>query len=467
MIFPGAIVQRMQDNPEWIVIEEEASKRKVSAADLLDMVERLATAMRTQGYQRGTTLVLRLDVSAESVAAYLAAYACGCLIVDIRPGLSQEHIDHILQQSDGQSLDCATVADFLETPKQPLQLLAEADDIARIIYTSGSTGMPKGCAMRYGTITEHWSVNADNLDHALRNFANASSRFLVYGTLASIAVKELAVLALSHGATLLFPDPSKAMFPEVVERLQVSASFMNVPRFYQMLTDLEQQDWDMSSLQGLLVSGSPVAAKRLEAATDRLGPIIYNAYGQSESSCIAITRPQDILAGRADAVGRPLSNVDVEIRDGEIYVRNPLAPQEYWQEPVLTAEVFQDGWTRTRDLGYMDGDYLYLTGRARDVILVNALPVYIGPIETQLTQHSSVAEAYVVGIPDDSTGESVHAFIIASRGATIDPEQLRQLVHETLGASSVPQSIHVIDKAPELPSGKVDKDALTDMLLSV
>nr|WP_258544518.1 AMP-binding protein [Micromonospora provocatoris] len=99
-----------------------------------------------------------------------------------------------------------------------------------------------------------------------------------------------------------------------------------------------------------------------------------------------------------DAGGRPAT-------EGELFVRTPAQAGAYWNDPVETAEVFVDGWVRTRDLARLDGDgYLYLLGRIRDVVIVQANLVYAGPIERVLAADPTVAEAYVVGRPDDVTG---------------------------------------------------------------
>jgi len=153
----------------------------------------------------------------------------------------------------------------------------------------------------------------------------------------------------------------------------------------------------------------------------------------------------------------------VRVRDGELFVRTPAQATGYWSEPAETAEVFgADGWIRTRDLARLDDNgYLHLLGRARDVIIVNANLIYAGPIERVLAGHPDVAEAYVVGRPDDETGEAVHAYVVARVGATPDGEALRRLVVERLGAVAEPRTVTVIDRVPVAPSGKPDKRALS------
>jgi fatty-acyl-CoA synthase len=104
--------------------------------------------------------------------------------------------------------------------------------------------------------------------------------------------------------------------------------------------------------------------------------VLYSSYGQTETGGLTALTPADIAGGVLASVGRPLPGVEVAIREGEILVRSPYQMCGYLDEPELTAEVLVDGWVRTRDLGRLADGYLYLTGRAREVIIVDAMPVH-------------------------------------------------------------------------------------------
>jgi acyl-CoA synthetase (AMP-forming)/AMP-acid ligase II len=133
----------------------------------------------------------------------------------------------------------------------------------------------------------------------------------------------------------------------------------------------------------------------------------------------------------------------------------------YWDDPEQTREVLRDGWLHTLDLGRLDaGGRLHLTGRARDVIMVNAEVCYAGAIERVLAGHPQVAQAYVVGTPDPRTGEAIHAFVVPAGDAEPDSDALRSLVREALSANSVPKSVTMIREVPIGASGKPDKSAL-------
>lgn len=214
-----------------------------------------------------------------------------------------------------------------------------------------------------------------------------------------------------------------------------------------------------------MAAGSPLPPHRLAEAAELLGPVMYSSYGQTETGGLTALTPADIAGGVLSSVGRPLPGVEVTTSEGEILVRTPQQMCGYLGEPELTAEVMAPGgWVRTRDLGRLEDGYLYLTGRAREVIIVDALPVYAGPIEQVLAARDDVDQAYVVGAPDEHSGEAVHAFVVPGAGRVLDHGALRAAVAAELGESSVPATITELGDVPVAVSGKPDKAALARQL---
>ncbi len=280
---------------------------------------------------------------------------------------------------------------------------------------------------------------------------------------------EYGILTLAAGGTLVAARPPG--FPGMIARHRATASVITVGKLYQLVHDQRVDPVDLSSLRALLVSGSPLAPGRLAEALDVLGPVVFQGYGQTETGMITMVTPAEMLASPAAlaSVGRPPAVTALSIRDadgrpateGELFVRTPAQATAYWNDPAETADVFVDGWVRTRDLARLDDDgYLHLLGRIRDVVIVHANLVYAGPIERVLAADPTVAEAYVVGRPDDVTGEAVHAYVVPAAGHTPDAGRLRALVVRALGEASAPQTIRWIDRVPVGPSGKPDKRAL-------
>ncbi|BBB01566.1 putative CoA ligase [Actinacidiphila reveromycinica] len=350
------------------------------------------------------------------------------------------------------------------------------DDVALITLTSGSTGHPKGCAQTYRALGAHWSWQpADRWNDATRELAAGYGRFLVFGTLTSAVMLEHLALCLLGGGTAVIPEPPVS-FPHTWQRHQVTACLCTVPRLYQVLDTLRTEDVDTSSMRALLVAGSPLPPHRLAEATERLGPVVYQGYGQTETGMLALLTPQaQARYGERvrDAVGRPMPDVGISVRDpegrpvptgtaGEVWVRAAGAMSGYWKDEEQTREVVRDGWIRTRDLGILGEDgFLRLLGRAREVVFVNAILYYTAAIEAALAGHPDVDQAYVVAAPDETTGEAAHAFVVPlSRDRPPAPGELRAAVRAELGGDAVPATITVLDSVPVAPSGKPDKKEL-------
>ncbi|QFY13038.1 AMP-binding protein [Nonomuraea phyllanthi] len=471
--YPRAVLDLLAAAGDRPVIEH--GTRTVTGAQLLGLVRRLAAGLRAAGLGPGDGIAMMLGVTPEAFAAMIAGYAVGARVVGVRPGLPGAQARHVLRQDIAAIVTDAdpapgalTVAELLETPDDggPLRLSGRPHDVARLVHTSGSTGTPKGCAQTYAAMDAAWTARPAAWPPAIKELASRLQRYLVFGSLASQVMMEYGVLTLAAGGTMVVAD--KPAFPDAIVEHRASASVITVPRLYRLVAAQRAAPADLSSLRALMVSGSPVEASRLREARDVLGPVVFHGYGQTETGTISMATPSDV----PPSVGFPPDVIDVEIRDpdgvpvpagtdGELYVRTPAQAIGYWADPAETAEVFAGGWVRTRDLGHFDDDgRLYLVGRTRDVIIVNANLHYAGPIERALAASPDIAEAYVVGAPDEDTGEAVHAFVVPAAGRTPDVGSLRTLVRDRLGDGCVPATITVIDEVPSGPSGKPDKRLL-------
>jgi acyl-CoA synthetase (AMP-forming)/AMP-acid ligase II len=494
--FPSALLEALREAPDGAAFEHGG--RIVSRGELLQLVGRLAAALRAAGLGPGRGLAVSLAVSPKTFAAQMAAHVLGCRVVGVRPGYTPGQLAHVLGMDvDALLVDQSTatselltaagrtpvlsLADLMAALSEDVEpvITAQPDDVAFVAFTSGSTGNPKGCAITYRALTAHWAWQPRVWSPVAAEFATAFRRYMLFGTLSSIVVMEFLGPCLLGGGTAVIPDDDgRPLFPYAIERHRITGSIITVPRLCQILDRLRKEPAHVSSLRGLMVSGSPLSPDRLAEAIDQLGPVVYQGYGQTEVGNIAMLTPADIAGGPDGllaSTGRPHPRVELSVRDeaghelapnhdGEIFVRCPYQMNGYWGDPAETLDVLRDGWIRTRDLGHVDDEgYLYLVGRTRDVILVNAMVVYAGPIERVLASHPAVIDAYVTGTPDERTGEAVHAFVVPSGDRALDgatSADLAALVRGELGEDSVPQTITAVSGVPVAASGKPDKRAL-------
>lgn len=466
MSFPGSVLDALATRPRHAAVED--GDRVVTGGELLSMIGTIASGLRSTGIGTGDGVAMDLDVSAESLAAYLAGYTLGCRVVGVHPGYSAPQRQHVLSRGVDAVLTDDRVAELLRGPAADPVVRARPDDVARVAYTSGSTGRPKGCMQTYAALSVHWSWGVESWCADTVELAERTGRYLLFGTLSSAVVQDYLALCLLSGGTAVIPrlpGPGEGpLFPGVFQRLRATATIMNVPRLYQMLDSLRHNEYDLSTVGAVMVAGSPLPPHRLAEAVELLGPVVYSSYGQTETGGLTALTPADIAGGVLSSVGRPLPGVDVAVQDGEILVRSPYQMCGYLDEPGLTAEVLVDGWVRTQDLGRLDDGYLYLTGRARDVVIVDAMPVYVGPIEHTLAAQPDVDQAYVVGAPHERRGEAVHAFVVPHAGRPLDDAALREAVRTELGDLSVPETITELPEVPVAVSGKPDKAALLGLL---
>jgi len=233
---------------------------------------------------------------------------------------------------------------------------------------------------------------------------------------------------------------------------------------------------DLSSLQAIAYGGGRMPLDLIGRALDLFpGTHFTNAYGLTEtSSTVALLGPEDhriahgsqdpVVQARLGSVGKPLPTVEIEIRDeqgrvaapgerGEIYVRGDQVSGEYLEKKTIDS----DGWFPTRDAGWLDAEgYLFLAGRADDVIVRGGENISPGEIEDVLRTHTAIADAAAVGIPSLEWGEAVGvAVVVKDNQAQPSVEELASLIKNRLRSSRVPEQILFLEALPHNEMGKL------------
>jgi fatty-acyl-CoA synthase len=481
MVHPQALLDELERAPGVPAFEH--GSRLTTRGELAELIGRFTAGLRAAGLGPGDGVGVATGVTPEGFAAIIAAQVLGCRVVGVRLGLPVPQLRHVVGDVAALVVDEAsespellgTVAgstilrigpELLATYEEPVPC-GRLDDIATVVFTSGSTGVPKGVAVRYRALTEGrvWRPPVPGSAH--ERLGAGFGRFLLFGTLSSAVMLEQLALCLFAGGTAVIPEELPD-FPWVLPRLRITAALMTVPRLHQVLDVLRTEDVDLSGLRTLIVAGSPVPPHKLAEALERIGPAMHQAYGQTETGMLTVCGAGEGLG----SVGKACDTVEIEVRDssgaplpagseGEIWVRTPSALAGYWRDESTTAAVLRDGWVRTQDLGHLDdAGYLHLSGRARDVVIVNAIIHYTGPIERAIAACEDVDQAYVVSVPDERTGEAAHAFVVPVPGREPDLAAVRKAVAAELGEAAVPARFSLVGAVPVAASGKPDKAAL-------
>jgi fatty-acyl-CoA synthase len=260
---------------------------------------------------------------------------------------------------------------------------------------------------------------------------------------------------------------------DAVERDRITG-FFGVPTMLCALLDHPRcKDIDWSRIEFILYGGAPMPSTRIAEAIATFGPVLNQAYGQTEApSCITLLHKADHIStvkGRLQSCGQPYPGISVAILDdrcnpvpartvGELCVRGPHVMSGYWNQPDETAKAFEGGWLHTGDLGYQDEDnYFYLVDRKKDMIITGGFNVYPAEVEEALAVHPAVASAVVIGLADAKWGEAVTAFVIRRPDLIVDEHELISLVRAAKGPINTPKSIRFVDSVPLTALGKPDK----------
>jgi long-chain acyl-CoA synthetase len=244
---------------------------------------------------------------------------------------------------------------------------------------------------------------------------------------------------------------------------------------YAMMANLPAETtFDLSSLRCGVSGGAAMPPSVMERFEQRYGVLVYEGDGPTECSPVTSVNP---IGGRRKAlsIGVPIPGVEMKVMDeagqemspgtlGEVCVRARSVMKGYWRQPEETRHVFHPGgWLRTGDIGRMDDEgYFYLVDRRKDMIIVHGINVYPRQVEDVLYRHPAVAEAAVVGVPDELHGEMPKAFIALKPGVDVSPHDIIRFCREHLGRFEVPRRVEIRPELPKSGAGKILKRALRD-----
>ena len=459
---------------------------RLSFEDLRRKALAAAACLRKSGAAR----VALLDVNspAAAVALFGAAYA-GIAYVPLNYRLTRAEINALIQRTAPAIVvagsEHAPLVDAIEgvrvIDREDFLALPDADAIdlsedpravAVQLFTSGTTGQPKAAILRHENLFGYIVGTVE--------FASADEGDAILVTVPPYHVAGIsAVLSSTYACRRMVQLESfePTAWISAVECENVSNAFVVPTMLVRIVEQLEAQaSSSLPSLRALAYGGGKMPQATIERAMRLLPDVDFaNAYGLTEtSSTITVLGPEDhraaiaasdpALRRRLSSVGRPTAAVEIEVRDeqgrvlgseqaGLVFVRGPQVSGEYQQQG---SQLDDEGWFPTRDRGYLDAEgYLFLDGRADDVIVRGGENISPGEIEDVLLSHPAVADVAVVAMPDEQWGEAVAAAVVLNSGARVEADELQALVKSRLRSSRVPQVIAFRDQLPYNELGKV------------
>jgi acyl-CoA synthetase (AMP-forming)/AMP-acid ligase II len=405
----------------------------------------------------------------------LADEDLGALLGRIAPALVIGDQARVERTASGQGHVVLARAAFAAAAQAaPQQSPDEADageGIAVQLFTSGTTAAPKAAILRHANLLGYI---LGTVEFAAADEADAALLVVPPYHIAGISALLSSIYA--QRRIVMLPTFSPEGWLALVQAERVTNAFVVPTMLGRIIAAMDTAKADVSSLRALAYGGGKMPLETIRAALERFPQTGFtNAYGLTEtSSTIALLGPDDHRAAlasddpavqaRLTSLGQPIPTVEIEIRDedgqvmpqgeaGEIYVRGEQVSGEYREKSALDAQ----GWFPTRDAGYIDaGGYLFLSGRADDVIVRGGENISPGEIEDVLLTHPAIADACAVAVPSVEWGEAVGVAVVLREGHN-DPgaDELKALVRARLRSSRVPESIRVEAALPYNEMGKL------------
>lgn len=346
------------------------------------------------------------------------------------------------------------------------------------VYTSGTTGRPKGVLISHRALSlarhaesiapdwADWEEGGISLS-AMPNFHMGGLSWVLIGLVRQSTV-------------VITADPLPANMLRLIREYAVERSFI-VPTVIRAIVDeLHASHEAAPKLKGIYYGAMPMSETLLREAMELFHCKFGQFFGMTEVAGTATYLPPDqhdlARPQLLKSVGRPIAGMSLEIRDaerrvlglgqpGEIWIKAPTLMQGYWGQPEKTAEAVVDGWYATGDGGYLvEGGFLYLTDRIKDMIVSGGENIYPIEVEEVLLQHPSVLAAAVVGVPDERWGELVVAVLELRPGQQVSEDELRSHVRDRIASYKCPRIIR-FDALPRTASGKVQRGLLRTLML--
>ncbi|MGW0932427.1 acyl-CoA synthetase [Streptomyces sp. NPDC002644] len=464
--------------------------RSWTYAELDDAVSRAAGVLLSEGLEPGDRVASYGHNSDAYLIGYLACARAGLVHVPVNQNLVGDDLEYLLGQSgSGLVLADPAIAGRLPAGARVLalrdgddSLLArlasaapydgpgpDAENLAQLLYTSGTTALPKGAMMTHRALVHEYlsAVTALGLSaedrpvHSLPLYHSAQMHVFL-----------LPYLAVGARNTILDAPDGDRLF-DLIESGRADSVFAPPTVWIALANRPDFATRDLRALRKAFYGASVMPVPVLERLRERLpGLAFHNCFGQSEIGPLAMVLGPDEHDGRMDSCGRPVLFVEARVVDedgkdvpdgtpGEIVYRSPQLCEGYWEKPEETEEAFRDGWFHSGDLAVRDAEgYHTIVDRVKDVINSGGVLVASRQVEDVLYTHPQVAEAAVVGLPDERWIEAVTAFVVA-RGEVTE-EELVAHAKERLASFKAPKRVVLVDGLPRNASGKILKRELRD-----
>ena len=480
---------------------------RLTYGEFAERVERLAGTLAARGVVPGDRIGVLMPNCHRYMETYLAAERAGAVLTPLNHRLAPAELSEILNDAEAVLLIVGeqflplyeacrpalrTVTGVVVAGERagdyesalaaapPMRAVARQwrdDDLVQLYFTSGTTGRAKGVMLSQRNVISNAYHSV--MIHHLREqdvFIHAAPMFHLADAWACWSVTWL-------GATHVFlPEFSATRFLDLIERERVTVACIVPTMINFIVNDTGVESRDTRSLRLVTFGASPMPVDRLKAAMRVLRCDFSQLYGMTETAPFATQLPPEAMVTVGDerlvrrllSCGREIPGVQVRVvreagsevapgEMGEIVMRGPNVMLGYWCLPEVTAETLRDGWMHSGDIATVDEEgYIYIVDRKKDMIITGGENVYSTEVENALYAHPAVLEAAVIGVPDDTWGERVHAVVVLKPGCLAQPVELTDFCRRTIAGYKVPRSFEFMEALPKTGSGKIQKAELRE-----
>jgi fatty-acyl-CoA synthase len=361
----------------------------------------------------------------------------------------------------------------------PRPAVLEPESPLCILYTSGTTGRPKGAIIPHRQVLWNcintvisWGLSERDVSAVLTPMFHAGGLFVF-----------LTPLLYAGGRIVIAREFDAAESLRLLERERCTV-VLGVPTLYRLWLDVLRDPasglnaLDLGHMRWFISGGAPCPPGLMAEWREVTGVATRQGYGLTEVGPNCFTMTDEESLARPGSVGKPVFHSEARLVDpdgraveggetGELVIRGPHVCAGYWQMPEATASAFRDGWFLTGDMARRDADgYYYITGRFKDMIISGGENVYAAEVEAVFMEHPAVAQAALIGRPDDKWGEVGLMIVVLAGTREASADELRAWCRDRLAAYKVPKEVVFTDALPMSAYGKVEKQKLKERYLT-